>query len=178
MIVGTIHLLLAWIFSWNIGVKAFVMVFYSCLFMLNPFWTFDGYWVVADSLGITNFGRELRKIFRTCYQRLRGRLPEPLRWLRVVLALIGVYILGGIGFWGYFLGWVVPELFSVTLTYPGNVVGAGQELLNGTITMERLESLFLPTFVVLGLVLIAKRVLRWMSSAVWTTMQQRQAAQV
>lgn len=69
-------------------------------------------------------------------------------------------------------------MFSVTLTYPGNVVGAGQELLNGTITMERLESLFLPTFVVLGLVLIANRVLRWMSSAVWTTMQQRQAAQV
>lgn len=88
MIVGTIYLLLAWIFSWNIGVKAFVMVFYSCLFMLNPFWTFDGYWVVADSLGITNFGRELRKIFR---------------WLRVVLALIGVYVLAGIGFWGYFL---------------------------------------------------------------------------
>jgi len=177
LIVGTIYLLLAWLYTWDVGLKAFVMVFYSCLFMLNPFWKFDGYWLVADSLGITNFGRELGKILRTSYQRLRGQSAEPLRWPRLVLGLMGVYVLAGIGFWGYFFGWVAPEILSITVTYPGNLVRTGQEILNGTITIERLESLFLPTFAVVGVILISSRILRWVGRSIQVMWQSRPPVQ-
>lgn len=177
LIIGTIYLVLAWLYAWDVGLKAFVMVFYSCLFMLNPFWKFDGYWVITDALGMTNFGRAVGKILRTSYQRLRGRPTEALPWPRLVLALIGVYVLAGIGFWGYFLGWVVPELLSITVTYPVNLARTVQEILNGTITIEQLETLFLPTFAVIGLALIINRIVRWLGRSMQRTVRQRRAAQ-
>lgn len=177
LIVGAVYLFLAWLYAWDVGLKAFMMVFYSCLFMLNPFWKFDGYWIVADALGITNFGRAVGKILRTSYQRLRGRPTEALPWPRLVLALIGVYVLAGIGFWGYFLGWVVPELLSITVTYPVNLARTVQEIFNGTITIEQLETLFLPTFAVIGLALIISRIVRWLGRSMQMTVRQRRAAQ-
>jgi putative peptide zinc metalloprotease protein len=176
LIVGSIYLFLAWFYTWEIPLKAFVMVFYGSLFMLNPFLRFDGYWVVADALGIANFGQQFRNILHTMYLRLRGRPTSPLPWSTPILALIAVYGLGAVAFWGYFLWWVVPELINIVSAYPVNIGSALSEMLQGTVTAERLESLFLPTFAVVGMALIVSKLTRTVYGALGAVRQRRAVA--
>jgi putative peptide zinc metalloprotease protein len=166
LIAGTIYLFFAWLYHWDIGLKAFTMVLHVCMFMMNPFFRFDGYWVVADALGITNFAQELRRILRVGFDRLRGKPTATLPWPTYVLALIGVYVLAGIGFWLYFLSWAGPEIVSALLDYPTHFVDFFEDMRHGAITVEHFDSILFPTFVVVGVLLMLARLTQWLGRSI------------
>jgi putative peptide zinc metalloprotease protein len=110
---------------------AFTMIIYSAAFSLNPVFKFDGYWMMADALGVTNLGEQPRRILRHVWRKLR-RLPvEPLPWPRTVVAALAIYTPLSFGFWAYFLGRLLPTLWSLTLGYPKMLRSAAEQLQAG-----------------------------------------------
>jgi putative peptide zinc metalloprotease protein len=89
---------------------AVVLIVASCLFSLNPILKLDGYWVVADALGVTNLGRQPARLLRHLAAHLRGRTPPPLPWSRRITATLALYAAVSTGFWIWFLYKVAPEL--------------------------------------------------------------------
>lgn len=75
----------------------------TALFNLNPLFKFDGYWVVADALGVPNLGQQYRKIGRVLLRAAR-REPneESLVWPRRLVAAILGYSLAMVAMWAYF----------------------------------------------------------------------------
>lgn len=82
----------------------------SCLFSLNPILKFDGYWVVADALGVTNLGRQPKRIARHLLDRLRGRRAQPLPWTPLVTVVLGLYTAVTFCFWAWFLCVIAPGM--------------------------------------------------------------------
>jgi putative peptide zinc metalloprotease protein len=89
---------------------AVLLIVASCLFSLNPILKFDGYWVVADALGVTNLDRQPARLLRHLAARLRRRTPPPLPWGRWITGTLVLYSAVSIGFWIWFLWQVSPEL--------------------------------------------------------------------
>lgn len=94
------------------------MIVVSCLFSLNPVFRFDGYWVVADALGVTRLDREPTRLLRHLVDRLRGRSPRPLPWPAWVTAVLAFYAPLTFVVWAVFLWRLVPHLWSRALAYP------------------------------------------------------------
>jgi putative peptide zinc metalloprotease protein len=55
--IGAVFVAVYLVSEWEPLRVAFLMILSSCLFTLNPVLKFDGYWIVADALGVTNLGR-------------------------------------------------------------------------------------------------------------------------
>jgi putative peptide zinc metalloprotease protein len=89
---------------------AMVLIVASCLFSLNPILKFDGYWVVADGLGVTNLDRQPARLLRHLAALVRGRKPAALPWSRRITAALALYAAVSIGFWIWFLWKVAPDL--------------------------------------------------------------------
>jgi putative peptide zinc metalloprotease protein len=81
----------------------------SCLFSLNPLLKFDGYWVVADSLGVTNLARQPFRIIRHLVDRARGRVVRPLPWSSAICFALGLYSALAVAFWAWLLLRLVPS---------------------------------------------------------------------
>src|SRR6185503_12260744 len=88
-----------------------------CLLSLNPFLKFDGYWVVADALGVTNLGRQPARVARRQFRRLRGEAVEPLPWPPLVAWAVGLYALATTAFLAWFLAGVVPVVAGAVRRY-------------------------------------------------------------
>jgi putative peptide zinc metalloprotease protein len=82
---------------------AVYMAIGTALFNLNPLFKFDGYWIVADALGIPNLGQQYRKISRNLLRGIK-REPndDPLAWPRPLVAAIAIYSLAMVTMWTYF----------------------------------------------------------------------------
>jgi putative peptide zinc metalloprotease protein len=89
---------------------AMVFIAGSCLLSLNPVLKFDGYWVVADALGVTNLGLQPRRIARHALDRLRGRAGQPLPWPSFVTVVLGLYTAVTFCFWSWVLCVIAPSL--------------------------------------------------------------------
>jgi putative peptide zinc metalloprotease protein len=93
---------------------AFLMILYTNLFSLNPIFKFDGYWLVADALGVTNLAQQPARIARRAMDRLLRRPVQPLPWPGWIVAVLVVYSVASFLVWGYFLvrltPWLVGEL--------------------------------------------------------------------
>lgn len=86
------------------------------LFNLNPLFKFDGYWVVADALGVPNLGQQYRKIGRIVLRRVtRQPNGESLGWPRPLLAAIAVYSLAMVSMWTYFAIALVAAMYRSAL---------------------------------------------------------------
>ena len=97
--------------GWEPLCLAVVMILGSCLFSLNPILKFDGYWLVADALGVTNLGQQPRRLFRYLADRLRGRPTAALPWSLSVSCVLVLYTIVSVGFWVWFL-WAMLPLFG------------------------------------------------------------------
>lgn len=106
------------------------LVALSMLFSLNPVFKCDGYWVVADALGVTNLSGQPRVLVQKFVRRLRNGVPCTFPWPRPVVAVLVVYSGLTVGVWLWFISQLTPMLaarFSSLDTQFAGVVGAIQK---------------------------------------------------
>jgi putative peptide zinc metalloprotease protein len=103
------HLLVAAVYLavWKVtGLQPFsfaaVAIGFTLLFNMNPIFKFDGYWLVADALGVTNLSLQPRKIVAALAARLRGSQPEPLPWPPATITILVLYTIASITVWAFF----------------------------------------------------------------------------
>ena len=83
---------------------AVLMIVAVSLLNLNPLFKFDGYWILADLLGITNLSRQAPRIFRAVFDRALGRSPTlGLPWRGRTIAFLFAYAVAAAAAWAYFL---------------------------------------------------------------------------
>lgn len=88
------------------------------VFNLNPFLRFDGYWIIADALGVTNLGRQVGRIVRWGWSRVRRRPGPALPWSPATTAMVAIYAVASSIFLGGFLLWIGPALIRGVATLP------------------------------------------------------------
>ena len=110
LILGSIYSLLFLWTGYTPLWTAYLMVLYCNLFGLNPIFKFDGYWLVADALGVTNLASQPGKILSHFWKRLRGQEVRPLPWPRHVLMILSVYTSFTIVVWSAFAVYLWPLL--------------------------------------------------------------------
>jgi hypothetical protein len=94
------------------------MILGSCVFTLNPIFKFDGYWVIADALGITNLSLQPTRIFRYFLDKLLRKPVQPLPWASWIIAILSIYTIFSFFIWGYFLWIILPLFWTSLLKYP------------------------------------------------------------
>jgi putative peptide zinc metalloprotease protein len=137
LIIGALFTLGYFWWHWEPLRLAFLLIFSSCLFSLNPIFKFDGYWVVADALGVVNLGKQPRRILMYCWQRLRGQRPQPLPWPLRTTLILACYSIASLAFWGFFISRMLPAIKYQIAIYP-------------TILTNLIISLFDPAHLALG----------------------------
>lgn len=151
---------IAYAFSgWEPLKVALFMIGGNLVFSLNPIFRFDGYWVVADTLGVTNLGQQPRRILRHLVARLRGQPTKPLPWPTAVKIVLAPYTLFSFGLWGFFIWRIVPMMGRYVFTYPRVVIALVHDLLNPsrTVTVERFQSWLMSTYMVIIMLLMMWR---------------------
>jgi putative peptide zinc metalloprotease protein len=110
LVVGAVYAAAYVQWGWEPLRVAVLFILGSCVFSLNPILKFDGYWVIADALGVTNLQRQPARILRHAWARLRGRPTQPLPWRPFATVMLAGYSALTIGFWVWFLCKVAPAL--------------------------------------------------------------------
>jgi putative peptide zinc metalloprotease protein len=93
----------------------------SVLFSLNPILKFDGYWVIADALGVTNLAGTARRIGARLLDRLRGIESARLPWSAPTIAFLSVYAIASVAFNVMFLRSLVEVTVPIVVHLPGRV---------------------------------------------------------
>lgn len=110
LVVGAAYAMGFALTGWEPLRLANVMIIGSCVFSLNPILKLDGYWVVADALGVTNLAKQPVRILKYVIARLLRRQVKPLPWSAPVTALLGLYAVASFGFWIWFVVTMIPAL--------------------------------------------------------------------
>lgn len=121
---------------------AVFMILGTGVFSLNPIFKFDGYWVLADALGITNLSRQPSRILGHYYARLRGRPAAPLPWPGRITGTIAVYSVLSFVVWGVFLWRLGPHVWQMVASLPPQVAGLAEGV-SRTQLSSLLASLFM-----------------------------------
>jgi putative peptide zinc metalloprotease protein len=79
--------------------NAILLIFSSCIFYLNPFLKFDGYWIVSDFLGIINLDRQPSKVLKYYISLLLKKPTKPLPWKKSKQYLLILYSISYLIFW-------------------------------------------------------------------------------
>jgi putative peptide zinc metalloprotease protein len=124
------------------------MIIYGAAFSLNPIFKFDGYWMMSDALGVVNLGEQPQRILSHAYRRLLRRPVEPLPWPRSVVAMLAVYTPLSFAFWIYFLGRLLPLVWTTTLNYPALLIAAWGQL-GSSALWQSVQTLLLRTLMLL-----------------------------
>lgn len=159
LIVAAIYVVTYTFTNWAPLKVALVMIVGSCLFSLNPIFKFDGYWVLADALGVTNLSQEPRRIFRHIFDRLNQRSVKPLPWSPLIMSVLALYTVFSFGIWGYFFWVVLPTLWRHVLSYPEVIISLIDSCLNPPHLPElkQLQSFIASSFMVTIVLLILWR---------------------
>lgn len=107
-----------WLTGWEAARVAVFMILFSTAFSLNPILKFDGYWVVADALGVTNLAQQPGRIMRYMQRRICGQPAAALPWPAWVTWTLGIYSVFSVCFWGYFTWRLIPFIWQTITTYP------------------------------------------------------------
>jgi putative peptide zinc metalloprotease protein len=161
LVVGAGYAIAYTVSGWEPLRVALMMIVASCFVSLNPIFKFDGYWVVADALGVTNLSQQPYRIVRYLYDRLRGRQVQALPWSLCVTAVMALYLPLSVGVWGYFLWTVLPKVWQRILGYPSVVRALMQDLRHPSTALDtgRLYAFLSSTFMVIVVLLVVWRLL-------------------
>lgn len=110
------------------------LVTFTMLHTLNPFFKFDGYWLLSDASGLTNLHSQLRSTVVGMARRLCG-LPSPSRVNnggRLRLVILYVYTLLCGAYLAYVIQFLHGEFKLTTQSYPALLATA----------IERIEAAF------------------------------------
>jgi putative peptide zinc metalloprotease protein len=119
--VGSVYVVLYSLYGWSSLRVAALMVLANCLFSLNPILKFDGYWVVADSLGVTNLYQQPRRILRYFLARARGEKVKPLPWGPAISLIMVGYAILSFAFWARLIVAIIPYFWRSLHHYPVQV---------------------------------------------------------
>lgn len=119
LVLGALYALAFVVTQWPPWAAAFALIIVGNLFSLNPVFRFDGYWVLADALGVTNLGSQPGRILRHVRDRLLHRAAAPLPWSPGVVTLLAIYTPLVLVVWGLFLVQLVPLAGRQLIAYPG-----------------------------------------------------------
>lgn len=87
------------------------VVTFTMLHTLNPFFKFDGYWILSDAAGITNLHKQVRETFLSALARLTGRTRSAEHALqRGTLWVLYAYSLLSLGYFAYTIQYLVTQL--------------------------------------------------------------------
>jgi putative peptide zinc metalloprotease protein len=117
LIAGCVFVALFKLTGWQPLWAAFLMIIYTCIFSLNPIFKFDGYWVAADILGVTNLGKQPSRLAKHFSSVLRKRSPEPLPWPKSVVSILMIYSVASCAVWASFFYKLAPLLYFWTLRF-------------------------------------------------------------
>jgi len=109
LLFGVLLLLLAAITHWPPLRPAFLMIFYSCLFSLNPIFKCDGYWLLSDSLGVADLAAEPRRFMQFLWSLLTGKSTS-LPWPKHLIGMLTAYSVLSIVIWARFAWALIPVL--------------------------------------------------------------------
>ena len=87
----------------------------SAALSLNPLLRFDGYWLLADALGVVNLADQRRRVWQTLWHR--QRLP----WSRAVAAAVGLYAAASVGFAVWLAIHLATMLWTETRALPSTL---------------------------------------------------------
>lgn len=153
----------AWRLSgWEALRGSLLLIAVSCLMSLNPLFKFDGYWVLADALGVTNLSGQLRRLGRVMVRRAR-RLPvTPLPWPGAIIAAVVAYSVISFGFWVVVLRAVLPAIWAHGRHYAESLTLLGHALLVAPHrpSWALVREVLLTTYLLLFAVQMMRRLLR------------------
>lgn len=100
---------------------ALLLTLFSVAMTMHPFLKFDGYWMLADALGVANLAKWRTLALRNLLASLRQRPREPLPWRPVTSAIVTVYALSSSVFAAAFIVYLLPRVWYAVLRYPAAV---------------------------------------------------------
>lgn len=103
----------------------------SAAFSLNPVFRMDGYWVLADALGVTNLADQPKRVLSMVWGRMRGHSAERLPWPNPILGFLFLYTLVVFSVWGLFAWKLGPSLFRMAKAYPQDLLTLCRTILGG-----------------------------------------------
>lgn len=118
LLVGAIYVALYMATGWSPWILAVAGIAGTLTLSLNPFFRFDGYWVIADLLGVNNLSREGLRALRHGWDRLRGRNPAPLPWRGWIVWAMSAHAALSVGAVGWMLVRMGPPLLAHLLASP------------------------------------------------------------
>ncbi len=135
--------------SWTALKLALLLVASSCIFAINPVFKSDGYWVVADSLGVTNLAEQRSRIVKHVLNRHRPTNALP--WSPAILSVLALYTVVSFAIWGYFLWKILPLFWKIFLEYPALLSALVPKLFHWppTLEMDQFQSFLGSTFMVI-----------------------------
>ncbi len=97
---------------------AYFLMLYGMIFSLNPIFRFDGYWIAADALGVTNLAAQPKVFAKYVMQRVCGKIADPLPWPSWLVAVLLAYAVASVSVWTFLISRLIPYLFYQSLAYP------------------------------------------------------------
>lgn len=112
----------------NNGIVKYMVLIMNLNFLitLNPFFKFDGYWIVSDVLGVPNLRERSKELMTYLYKRFRkqpiGGIPYLMQINKVERYSLLVYSVFVNLFMGFYFFYVVPRfLYSFMCSFPEQV---------------------------------------------------------
>ncbi|MDQ3712769.1 MAG: hypothetical protein M3388_11205 [Acidobacteriota bacterium] len=128
---------------------AISMIFINCLLNLNPFFKFDGFWILSDLLGVVNLSRQPKRFALFLYHRLRKAETPSLPWSGWVSALVGIYSIGSVFMFALFISIYSSHLFTALQKYRAQLQHFLTEvLIHQTMSFSEIHALFLSSLTV------------------------------
>ena len=102
-VTGAFFVLLGLWTGWTPFFFATMLIIVTLIFNLNPIFKFDGYWILADALGVANLSKQPGRVILSAIARLRGREAQPLPWPALTVSMLVLYTGVTIAVWSYFV---------------------------------------------------------------------------
>jgi putative peptide zinc metalloprotease protein len=152
LMVGTAYLLIYELSGWEVFRLGYVVVFYLSVFVLIPVFKFDGYWLLADLLGVVNLHRQVPRVAAHLRDRLRRRPGPELPWPPRVTAAVTIYGAVCAVVVAFFLVRLGSVFGGLVVSYPARIGGLVRDLAQPphTLAAGRLHTVLGPTYVLLG----------------------------
>jgi putative peptide zinc metalloprotease protein len=128
---------------------ATLMIGANVIWMLNPVFKFDGYWLLSDALGVTNLSQQPARIGRYVRARLRGDSSAALPWPAGINLFMIAYGVVSIGGWMFFMVFLLPWLWTKHLTsYPALALSLAADVVRdpASVSLDRVRAFLSASF--------------------------------
>jgi putative peptide zinc metalloprotease protein len=151
-----------YITRWEPLLAAVILSFYSALFSLNPIFKFDGYWALADFLGVPNLSSQPKRIATYVLDVVRNRPTNKLPWPPAVTTTLIAYSVLTVFVWTFFLLRLFPMLASQWNVFTRTLVRVAGSIRSGAI----------PAFADIALLLISGALSLFALVTLWKIVKQ------